>query len=152
LLKISPIDASANLSESCFGLWSEGRLFVKNVVDFLRLANESLCVEIRILFHDLGVGVGCRDLLKIALTVPSGNPVLFAILRAPIPFSWCRARTVRIVASGTGGLPSFFPLARTTLSPAIVRSDILARSCFAKVANIEIITSLNGPVESSHCS
>jgi hypothetical protein len=36
--------------------------------------------------------------------------------------------------------------------PAIVRSDILARSCFASVANIEIITSLNGPVESSHCS
>jgi hypothetical protein len=30
----------------------------------------------------------CRDLDKIALTVPSGNPVLFAIFRAPIPASW----------------------------------------------------------------
>jgi hypothetical protein len=34
----------------------------------------------------------------------------------------------------------------------IRRSDILARSCFASVANIATITSLNGPVESSHCS
>jgi hypothetical protein len=55
-----------------------------------------------------------------------------------------------MVSSGSGGLPIILPLARATLSPAMVRSDILARSCFASVANIEIITSLNGPVESSH--
>src|ERR1700724_1317860 len=57
-------------------------------------------------------GLCCRDLVKIALTVPSGNPVLSAIFR----------------------------------------SFILAGSCFASVANIEIISSLNGPVESNPCS
>ena len=97
-------------------------------------------------------GLCCRDLVKIALTVPSGNPVLFAIFRAPIPACWFSVRTVRTVSSGSGGLPSLLPLARATLSPAIVRSDILPRSCLASVANIEIITSLNGPVESNHCS
>jgi hypothetical protein len=94
----------------------------------------------------------CRDLVKIALTVPNGKPVLFAIFRAPIPASWFSERMVRTVSSGRGGLPSLLPLARATRIPAIVRSDILALSCFASVANIEIITSLNGPVESSHCS
>jgi tetratricopeptide (TPR) repeat protein len=54
--------------------------FLSKCHGLLRLANESLCVEIRTLFHDLGVGVGCRDRLKIALTVPNGTPVLFAIL------------------------------------------------------------------------
>ena len=49
----------------------------------------------------------CRDLDKIALTVPSGNPVLFAIFRAPIPASRFNERTVRTVSSGRGGLPSF---------------------------------------------
>src|SRR6516225_6154882 len=97
-------------------------------------------------------GAPCLDLVKIALTVPSGNPVLFAIFRAPIPADWFSLRTVRTVFSGRGGLPSLLPLDRATLSPAIVRSDILALSCLASVANIEIITSLNGPVESSHCS
>ena len=96
--------------------------------------------------------VCCRDLAKITLTVPSANPVLFAIFLAPIPACSLSERTVRIVSSGSGGLPSLLLFARATLSPAIVRSDILARSCFASVANIEIITSLNGPVESSHCS
>src|SRR6516165_4040153 len=99
-----------------------------------------------------GQNTSCRDLVKIALTVPSGNPVLFAIFRAPIPASWFSERTVRTVSSGRGGLPSLLPLTRATLSPAMVRSDILALSCLASVANIEIISSLNGPVESSHCS
>jgi len=102
--------------------------------------------------QSVGQQICCRDLDKIALTVPSGNPVLFAIFRAPIPESWFSERTIRTVSSARGGLPSLLPLARATLSPAIVRSDILALSCFASVANIEIITSLNGPVESSHCS
>src|SRR6516165_8862494 len=96
-----------------------------------------------------GQQISCRDLVKIALTVPSGNPVLLAIFRAPIPACWFSERTVRTISSERGGLPSLLPLARATLSPAMVRSDILALSCFA---NIEIITSLNGPVESSHCS
>src|SRR5258707_1891414 len=95
------------------------------------------------LFYGFSEEVFCRDRLKIALTVPSGNPVLFAILRAPNPVSRFNERTVRIFCSGRGGLPNLFPLARATLSPAIVRSDILARSCLAKVANIEIMTSLN---------
>jgi hypothetical protein len=56
-----------------------------------------------------------RDLVKIALTVPSGNPVLFAIFRAPIPACWFRERTVRTVSSGRGGLPSLLPLPRATL-------------------------------------
>jgi hypothetical protein len=79
-------------------------------------------------------------------------PLLLAILLAPIPVSRFSETMVRTVSSGRGGLPSLFPFARATLSPAIVRSAILARSCFAKVANIEIITFFNGPVESSHCS
>src|SRR6516164_10874696 len=105
-------------------------------------------------YKSVGFGqqISCRDLDKIALTVPSGNPVLFAIFRAPIPASWFSERTVRTVSSGRDGLPSLLPLARATLSPALVRSDIRALSCLASVANIEIITSLNGPVESSHCS
>src|SRR5262249_19711361 len=104
-------------------------------------------------YESVGFGqqISCRDLDKIALTVPSGNPVLLAIFCAPIPASWFSERTVRTVFSGRGGLPSLLPLARATLSPAIVRSDIRALSCLASVANIEIITSLNGPVESSHC-
>jgi IstB-like ATP binding protein len=104
------------------------------------------------LFYALGEQVSRRDLLKIALTVPNGNPVLFAILRAPIPKSRFKERTARTVSSGRRGLPSLLPLARATLRPAMVRSEILARSCFASVANIAIMTSLNGPVESSHCS
>jgi hypothetical protein len=60
--------------------------------------------------------------------------------------------TVRTGSSGRGGLPSLLPLARATLSATIVSSDILARSCFASVANMEVITSLKGPVEFSHCS
>ena len=105
-------------------------------------------------YKSVGFGqqISCRDLDKIALTVPSGNPVLFAIFLAPIPASWFSERTVRTVSSGRVGLPSLLPLARATLSPAMVRADILALSCLASVANIEIITSLNGPVESSHCS
>ena len=105
-------------------------------------------------YKSVGFGkqISCRDLDKIALTVPSGNPVLFAIFRAPIPACWFSERTVQTVSSARGGLPSLLPLARATLSPAIVRSDIRALSCLASVANIEIITSLNGPVESSHCS
>jgi hypothetical protein len=93
-----------------------------------------------------------RDLVKIALTVPNGYPVRFAIFRAPIPACRFSETTFWTVSSGSGGLPIILPLARATLSPAMVRSDIRARSCFASVANIEIIRSLNGPVESSHCS
>src|SRR5260221_14686842 len=104
------------------------------------------------LFYGFSEEVFCRDLLKITLTVPSGNPVLFAILRAPIPKSRFKERMACTVSSARGGLPSLFPLARATLRPAIVRSEILARSCLARVANIDIMTSLNGPVESSHCS
>src|SRR5258708_31112827 len=104
------------------------------------------------LFYGFNEEVFCRDRLKIALTVPSGNPVLFEIFRAPIPRSRFSKRTVLIVCSGRRGLPSLFPLALATLRPAMVRSDIRARSCFARVANIEIMTSLNGPVESNHCS
>jgi hypothetical protein len=76
--------------------------------------------------------------------------VCFAIRLAPNAFSRFIVRTWRIVAYGSGGLPSRLPFARAVLSPTIVRSDILALSCFAIVANIESITSLNGPVESSH--
>src|ERR1700730_9474311 len=109
-------------------------------------------VDIRPLFHDLSVEIGCRDRLKIALTVPNGMAVVFALFRAPILASRFSDSTVWTVCSDRGGLPSLFPLARATLRPAMVRSDILARSCFARLANIETITSLNGPVESSHCS
>ena len=84
-----------------------------------------------------------------ALTVPNGYPVLLAIFRAPIPSCRLSKSTFWTVSSGSGGLPIILPLARATLRPATVRSDILARSWFANVANIEIITSLNGPVESS---
>jgi hypothetical protein len=97
------------------------------------------------MFYGFGEVVARRDLLKIALTVPSGNPVLFAIFRAPIPRSRFKERTVRTVSSGSGGLHSLFPLARATFRPAIVRSDIRARSCFAKVANLAI-TVPEGPV------
>jgi hypothetical protein len=76
-----------------------------------------------------------------ALTVPKGYPVLFAIFRAPIPACRFSESTFWTVSSGSAGLPIILPLARATLSPAMVRSDILARSCFASVANIEIITS-----------
>ena len=114
------------------------------------LPDHVLCRNNRGVFYGFGEEVCCRDLVKIALTVPSGNPVLFAIFRAPILTCWFSERTARTVSSGRGGLPSLLPLARATLSPAIVRSDILTRSCMASVANIETITSLNGPVESSH--
>jgi hypothetical protein len=69
-----------------------------------------------------------------ALTVPKGYPVLFAIFRALIPACRFSESTFWTVSSESGGLPSILPLARATLSPAIVRSDILARSCFASVA------------------
>jgi hypothetical protein len=72
--------------------------------------------------------------------------------RAPVPACLFSKSTFWMVSSGSGGLPSILPLPRATLSPAMVRSDILARSCFASVANIATITSLNGPVESNHCS
>jgi hypothetical protein len=93
-----------------------------------------------------------RSLVKIAFTVPKGMVVCFAILLAPNASSRFSARTWRIVTSESGGLPSLMPFDRAILSPARVLSDILAASCLASVANIETITSLNGPVESSHCS
>jgi hypothetical protein len=93
-----------------------------------------------------------RPRVNIAFTVPKGMAVCFAIRLAPNAFSRFSVRTWQIVASGSGGLPSRLPFARAVLSPIIVRSDILAVSCLARVANIETITSLNGPVESSHCS
>jgi hypothetical protein len=64
--------------------------------------------------------VCCRDLVKIALTVPSGYPVLFAIFRAPIPACLFSKSTFWTVSSGSAGLPSTLPLARATLSPAMV--------------------------------
>jgi hypothetical protein len=42
-------------------------------------------------------------------------------------------------------------LAFATLDPAFVSSDILAASCFAKVAKNKNTTSRNGPDESSQC-
>jgi hypothetical protein len=60
--------------------------------------------------------------------VPSGNPVLFAIFRAPIPACRFSKSTFWTVSSGSGGLPIILPLARATLSPAIVRSDIRAHT------------------------
>jgi hypothetical protein len=78
------------------------------------------------LFYALGELGSRRDLLKIALTVPSGNPVVFAIFRAPIPKSRLKERTVSTVPSRRIGLPSLLPLARATLRPAMVRSDALA--------------------------
>jgi hypothetical protein len=43
------------------------------------------------------------------------NPVLFAIIRAPIPACRFSKRTFSTVSSGSGGLPSTLPLARATL-------------------------------------
>jgi hypothetical protein len=79
-----------------------------------------------------------------AFTVPKGMVVCFAILLAPKLFSRFKVSTCRIAASGSGGLPSRWPFARAVFSPIIVRSDILAVSCLARVANIETMTSLNG--------
>jgi hypothetical protein len=93
-----------------------------------------------------------RSLVRMALTVPKGMVVCFAILLAPKSFSRFSVRTWRIVVSGSGGLPSRLPFSRADLNPAKVRSDILAVSCLASVANIETITSLKDPVESNHCS
>jgi len=66
--------------------------------------------------------------------VPKGIVVCFAIFLAPNAFSRFSVRTRRIVASGSGGLPSRLPFARAVLSPIIVRSDILAVSCLASVS------------------
>ena len=82
-----------------------------------------------------------RSLVNIAFTVPKGMVVCFAILLAPKSFSRFSVRTWRIVVSGSDGLPSRLPFNRADLNPAKVRSDILAVSCFAIVANIESITS-----------
>ncbi len=93
-----------------------------------------------------------RSLVKMAFTVPNGMVICFAILLAPNVFSRLSVRTWRIVATGSGGLPRRFPFALADLNPAEVRSEILAVSCLASVANNETITSLKGPVESNHCS
>jgi len=50
-----------------------------------------------------------------------------------------KKRNVRISPLGQAS-PRLFPLGTRYLKPEIVLSDILALSCFAKVANIEIIT------------
>jgi hypothetical protein len=81
-----------------------------------------------------------RSLVNIAFTVPNGINVRFAILLAPNAFSRFRVRTLQIVAPGSGGLPSRLPFARAVLSPIIVRSDVLAVSCLASVANIVSVT------------
>lgn len=70
------------------------------------------------------------------------------------------ARSSRIHAGGppwapsriTTGRPSRFPLARAVSSPALTRSLMRTRSCFATVAMISITALLKIPQESTYCS
>src|SRR5207249_7529017 len=67
------------------------------------------------------------------------TPNALAIERSDSPFAW-RLRTTSMSMSARFG-PGTLPALRARSRPAFVRSEMLMRSCSARVAIIEIITS-----------
>jgi hypothetical protein len=77
--------------------------------------------------------VCCRDLLKIALAVPSGNPVLFAIFRVPIE-NLISGRNKRPHDSETCGLPPF----HTAQSSREIAREHLSNIIFNYAVGLEV--------------
>jgi hypothetical protein len=73
-----------------------------------------------------------------------------AIPRNDSPLA-CRFST-SAMSTCAGRLPSRVPALRVLANPALVRSEIVIRSCSASVAIIEGTTSLNSPHESKYGS